>query len=82
MNCLDVNECLDNNGGCHSKRTCTNTMGGRTCGNCKSGYINDGDTGCEGPCELLNESDLLVIRFTSNTTCRVREVCFAAAFNS
>ena len=45
---LDVNECLDNNGGCDNKRTCTNTVGGRICGNCSSGYVNDGDTGCAG----------------------------------
>ena len=45
---LDVNECLSNNGGCRSGRTCTNTVGGRICGNCPSGYINDGDAGCTG----------------------------------
>ena len=41
----DVN-CDTNNGGCDSKRTCTKTSGGRTCGNCPSGWTNDGDTGC------------------------------------
>ena len=50
FSCSDVNECLNNNGGCHSKRTCTNTPGGRTCGDCLSGYENDGDTGCKGQC--------------------------------
>ena len=48
MICSDVNECLKSNGGCDSKRTCSNTVGGRTCGNCPSGYVNDGDTGCKG----------------------------------
>ena len=50
LDCSDVNECLDNNGGCDSKRSCTNTAGGRTCGDCPSGYENDGDTGCTGMC--------------------------------
>ena len=45
---LDVNECLSNNGGCHSERTCINTAGGRICGNCPSGYINDNDADCIG----------------------------------
>jgi hypothetical protein len=45
----DVDECQSNNGGCHSKRTCTNTAGGRTCGDCASGWTNDGDTGCALP---------------------------------
>ena len=48
--CSDVNECLDNNGGCDSKRSCTNTEGGRICGDCSFGYENDGDTGCAGMC--------------------------------
>ena len=47
---VDVNECLKNNGGCHSKRKCANTPGSRTCGNCPSGYTNDGATGCKGLC--------------------------------
>ena len=38
------------NGGCDSKRTCTNTPGGRTCGDCPFGWMNDGDTGCKGLC--------------------------------
>ena len=42
----DVDECAANNGGCDSKRTCTNTAGGRVCGDCPSGWINDGETGC------------------------------------
>ena len=45
---LDVNECLKNNGGCDSKRKCTNTAGSRTCGNCPAGFFNDGATGCKG----------------------------------
>ena len=45
---LDVDECVISNGGCDTKRTCTNTAGSRICGNCPSGYVNDGDTDCEG----------------------------------
>ena len=48
VGCAAVNQCLDNNGGCDSKRTCINTMGGRICGDCPSGYVNDGDIGCAG----------------------------------
>ena len=46
--CADVNECLENNGGCDSKRKCTNNNGGRVCGKCSSGWENDGATGCKG----------------------------------
>ena len=45
---LDVNECLENNGGCDSKRKCSNNNGGRGCGKCPSGWENDGLTGCKG----------------------------------
>ena len=53
MTCIgwsDVNECLRNNGGCDGKRTCTNTAGGRICGNCPSGFVNVGATDCAGQC--------------------------------
>ena len=52
---LDVNECLNDNGGCESTRTCTNTPGGRTCGACSSGYENDGDADCAGQSEWVDE---------------------------
>ena len=47
---LDVNECAANNGGCDSKRTCTNTVGSMSCGDCPAGYANDGAKGCKGVC--------------------------------
>ena len=50
INCSDVNECLNNNGGCDSKRLCFNRLGSRVCGDCPSGYSNAGDAGCEGSC--------------------------------
>ena len=46
--CSDVNECLSNNGGCDSKRKCTNTVGSMSCGDCPSGYENFGAKDCKG----------------------------------
>jgi hypothetical protein len=40
--CLDIDECLSNNGGCDSHATCTNTPGSRLCGDCPSGYSGSG----------------------------------------
>ena len=45
---LDVDECAKQNGGCDSKRNCTNTLGGMTCGECPAGWANEGDKGCKG----------------------------------
>merc|ERR1719183_3281891 len=39
--------CATNNGGCHSKRTCTNNAGSAKCGDCSAGYTNDGAKGCK-----------------------------------
>merc|ERR1711934_749659 len=51
---VPTDPCDTNNGGCHSKRKCTNTNGAVSCGNCAAGYHNDGATGCkEGPKCLL-----------------------------
>ena len=47
---VDVDECVQNNGGCDSKRKCTNTVGGHECGDCPVGWSNDGATGCKGLC--------------------------------
>ena len=43
--CLDVDECEDAtlvNGGCSPLVVCSNTVGGRTCGGCPSGYAGNG----------------------------------------
>jgi len=42
----DVNECVNNNGNCHSQAKCTNTPGSFTC-TCLDGYSGDGIT-CSG----------------------------------
>ena len=44
---LDANECASNNGGCDSKRKCTNTVGSFKCEDCPAGYANDGAKGCK-----------------------------------
>jgi hypothetical protein len=38
--CIDIDECADNNGGCFG--ACTNTPGGFTCAPCPTGYTGDG----------------------------------------
>ena len=43
-----MDECQQNNGGCDSKRKCTNTVGGHECGDCPVGWSNDGATECKG----------------------------------
>ncbi|KAK3262938.1 hypothetical protein CYMTET_28234, partial [Cymbomonas tetramitiformis] len=46
--CEDVNECTDGvNGGCDARTLCTNTAGGRECGDCPVGFSGHGDAGCE-----------------------------------
>ena len=37
LECVNVNECLNNNGGCSFNAKCTDTIGSRTC-QCKDGY--------------------------------------------
>jgi hypothetical protein len=39
--------CYANNGGCHSKRTCINNKGSVSCGDCSTGFVNDGPKGCK-----------------------------------
>merc|ERR1712037_360944 len=39
--------CAKNNGGCYSKRKCTNVNGKAKCGNCPKGYTNLGATKCK-----------------------------------
>jgi alpha-tubulin suppressor-like RCC1 family protein len=50
--CSDVNECLEENGGCDPLTECFNTAGTHFCGPCPAdGYTGDGETGCiPDPC--------------------------------
>ncbi len=63
--CVDINECLTNNGGCDVLTTCTNTIGSRACGACPSGYSGTGATGCTDVNECL----------TNNGGCDVLTTC-------
>jgi alpha-tubulin suppressor-like RCC1 family protein len=45
-NCMDVNECSQNNGGCDPLVTCINQTGTFQCGACPVNYIGDGANGC------------------------------------
>ncbi|MBL8788198.1 MAG: hypothetical protein JNJ59_25110, partial [Deltaproteobacteria bacterium] len=44
--CVDIDECLTQNGGCDSRTSCQNMAGGRTCGACPAGFTGTGATGC------------------------------------
>lgn len=45
--CVDINECMTNNGGCDPLAPCMNQIGtARTCGACPDGYTGDGYAGC------------------------------------
>jgi hypothetical protein len=46
-NCLDIDECEHNNGGCDPNVKCTNTRGSRECGSCPHGYFGSGYSVCE-----------------------------------
>ena len=43
---IDINECKNTNE-CHNNAQCKNTVGSFVC-KCKSGYIGDGTTNCDG----------------------------------
>ena len=46
--CCDVNWCASENGGCHEQRECTNKPESAECGDCATGWTNDGAKGCRG----------------------------------
>ena len=44
--CIDINECLVNNGDCARHSGCFNTIGSFHCGECDSGYEGNQRIGC------------------------------------
>ena len=54
--CIDIDECLTDNGGCDARTTCTNRPGSSTCGSCPQGFTGNGDDGCAdvNECETDN----------------------------
>jgi len=55
----DINECALNNGGCHSRATCTNTYGSFSC-SCQSGFTGYGFY-CSGINTAYAEKDFKAI---------------------
>jgi hypothetical protein len=63
--CVDVNECESENGGCDPLTVCTNTPGGRSCGDCPAGYTGNGEDGCAPvPCPGVPDATCPCIRVT------------------
>ena len=52
VKCVDINECLLDNGGCDSNAQCSNTTGSFSCA-CKSGFTGNGKT-CQDVDECAN----------------------------
>jgi len=44
--CFDVDECLEDNGGCDPLSRCVNTSGSHRCDACPPGYDGTGEAGC------------------------------------
>ena len=63
----DINECVRNNGGCHSRATCANTYGSFTC-TCQQGYTGDG-INCTG--NQIYERSISVIKVCTLRICVV-----------
>ncbi|XP_067294266.1 thrombospondin-4a isoform X2 [Pseudorasbora parva] len=45
--CNDIDECQVDNGGCTPNSYCYNTVGAFHCGNCKTGFTGDQNSGCK-----------------------------------
>lgn len=55
---IDINECLNNNGGCDHLTTCINSAGSYSCGACPSGYTGTGATSCVGTFVIVADVSL------------------------
>ncbi|MEZ4269292.1 MAG: hypothetical protein R3F39_23285 [Myxococcota bacterium] len=55
QNCVDIDECETNNGGCDHRTECINTAGSRDCGPCPAGSTGDGEVGCDDINECLDD---------------------------
>ena len=74
--CMDINECSTNNGGC--AQICTNTEGSFEC-NCESGYIlNVDNKTCNDIDECTNET----ANCSENATCKNTQGSFECTCNS
>merc|ERR1719460_3118723 len=51
-----ANKCAHDNGGCDSRRPCTNSNGSVKCEDCPAGYANDGATGCKDVNECAKDN--------------------------
>jgi len=58
MKSIDIDECLENDGGCDEQANCQNNRGSYTC-TCKDGYSGNGFT-CDLPQNEKNESNQAV----------------------
>jgi hypothetical protein len=44
--CVDIDECATEHGGCDEAASCKNTRGSHTCGDCMAGYVGGKDGAC------------------------------------
>ena len=65
--CIDIDECLVDNGGCHSDAICTNIPGANTCA-CKPGYLGNGVGG--SGCVDINECGIDYGGCNDNSICQ------------
>src|SRR6185503_15545986 len=71
FNCVDVNECSSNNGGCSVNAVCTNTPGSLSCA-CVPGYFGDG-TSCQQCADVNHCATSETCSSAVNSSCSVCE---------
>ena len=67
MKSIDIDECSENNGGCDTHATCTNTPGSYEC-KCKPGYYGNGIECFPCPENFYSFNDTTCISCPENTT--------------